>query len=256
MPVCSAELDAFPPAPSPWFAGTTRAAVPDLGGYWSADNGSGRARDTIRGDQLLGPDLELDRSLVDIRCRKTALLVSSTIGRRPGLLTLDDGMVRMIERLVADYGFRERLVGIDHLRPPLTELDLDKGFSGSAELVERFRVNARRLIAKGADVLIPAEGVLNILMVRNGLEEVDGVPGQPGLGRQGQWGCSLTRGKGRAARGRSGAYARPRRLDLSHNACLAGLGEMANEAMEEHQRAKPVCARTLSVSGKGYRGPG
>jgi allantoin racemase len=82
----------------------------------------------------------------------------------------------VIDRLVADYGFRERLVGIDHLHPPLTELDLDKGFSGSAELLERFRANSRQLIAKGADVLIPAEGVLNTLMVRNALEEVDGVP--------------------------------------------------------------------------------
>jgi len=91
-------------------------------------------------------------------------------------VTLDDWMVRILEPLVADYGFRERLAGIDQLRPPLTELELDKGFSGSAELMERFRANARRLIAKGADVLIPAEGVLNTLMVRNELTEVDGVP--------------------------------------------------------------------------------
>jgi hypothetical protein len=88
-----------------------------------------------------------------------------------------EGLCRLRARqLVADYGFRERLVDIDQLQPPLTELDLGKGFGGSAELVEKFRANARRLIAKGADVLIPAEGVLNTLMVRNGLEEVDGVP--------------------------------------------------------------------------------
>lgn len=85
-------------------------------------------------------------------------------------------MVRIIEPLVVDYGFRDRLAGIDQLRPPLTALDLDQGFSGSAELMERLRENARRLIARGADVLIPAEGVLNTLMVRNELTEVAGVP--------------------------------------------------------------------------------
>lgn len=167
------------------------------------------------------PGLELVRSLVDIpvvSSLETALLVSSTIGRRPGLLTLDDGMVRMIERLVADYGFRERLAGIDHLRPPLTELDLDKGFSGSAELVERFRANARRLIAKGADVLIPAEGVLNILMVRNGLEEVDGVPVLDSYGAVLAMAEMLVNLRKRAGLrvSRSGAYARPPASTVDH----------------------------------------
>jgi len=167
------------------------------------------------------PGLELIRSLVDIpvvSSLETALLVSSTIGRRPGLLTLDDAMVRIIERLVADYGFRERLVGIDHLQPPLTELDLDKGFSGSPELVERFRVNARRLIAKGADVLIPAEGVLNILMVRNELEEVDGVPVLDSYGALLSMAEMLVHLKERAGLrvSRSGAYATPPASMVDH----------------------------------------
>jgi len=167
------------------------------------------------------PGLELVRSLVDIpvvSSLETALLVSCTIGRRPGLLTLDGGMVRMIERLVADYGFSERLVGIDHLQPPLTELDLDKGFSGSAELVERFRANARRLIAKGADVLIPAEGVLNTLMVRNALEEVDGVPVLDSYGAVLAMAEMLVHLKDRAGLrvSRSGAYAKPPASTVEH----------------------------------------
>jgi allantoin racemase len=167
------------------------------------------------------PGLELVRSLVDIpvvSSLETALLVSSTIGRRPGLMTLDDSMVRMIDRLVGDYGFRERLVGIDHLQPPLTELDLDKGFSGSAELVERFRANARRLIANGADVVIPAEGVLNTLMVRNGLEEVDGVPVLDSYGAVLAMAEMLVNLKNRAGVrvSRSGAYAKPPASTVDH----------------------------------------
>jgi allantoin racemase len=167
------------------------------------------------------PGLELVRSLVDIpvvSSLETALLVSSTIGRRPGLLTLDDGMVRLIERLVGEYGFRERLVGIDHMQPPLTELELDKGFGGSAELVERFRVNARRLIAKGADVLIPAEGVVNTLMVRNGLEEIDGVPVLDSYGAVLAMAEMLVNLRKRAGLrvSRAGAYAKPQASTVEH----------------------------------------
>jgi allantoin racemase len=165
--------------------------------------------------------LEVVRSLVDIpvvSALETALLVSSTIGRRPGLLTLDEGMVRLIRGLVADYGFRERVAAIDHLDPPLTEFDLDKGFSGSTELTERFRANARRLIAKGADVLIPAEGVLNGLMVRNGLEEVDGVPVLDSYGAVLAMAEMLVHLRKRAGLrvSRSGAYAKPAASTMEH----------------------------------------
>jgi allantoin racemase len=120
--------------------------------------------------------------------------------------------------VVADYGFRERLVDIDQLQPPLTELDLGKGFGGSAELVEKFRANARRLIAKGADVLIPAEGVLNTLMVRNGLEEVDGVPVLDSYGAVLAMAEMLVHLKKRAGLrvSRSGAYAKPPASIIEH----------------------------------------
>ncbi len=167
------------------------------------------------------PGLELARSLVDIpvvSSLETSLLMSCTIGRRPGLLTLDGAMVRLVERLVADYGFQGRLAGIDHLDPPLTEFDLDAGFGGSAALTERFRANARRLIARGADVLIPAEGVLNTLMVRNALEEVDGVPVLDSYGALLAMAETLVRLKRRAGLrvSRSGAYAKPPAATADH----------------------------------------
>jgi hypothetical protein len=119
---------------------------------------------------LVTPGLELARSLVDIPVVSTlesTLLVSCTIGRSPGLLALDEMMAGVIEPLIDDYGFRERLAGVDTLHPHVSEFDLEAGFNGTGDVMERFRVNARRLIAKGADVLIPAEGVLNLLLVKD-----------------------------------------------------------------------------------------
>lgn len=167
------------------------------------------------------PGLELVRSLVDIpvvSSLETALLVSCTVGRRPGLLALDGANVRILEPLVAAYGFCERVAGIHELRPPLTELELDKGFKGSAELVERFRENARRLIAQGADVLIPAEGVLNTLMVRNELTEVDGVPVMDSYGAVLAMAEMLVQMQQRTGLrvSRSGAYAKPSAAVVEH----------------------------------------
>jgi hypothetical protein len=84
--------------------------------------------------------------------------------------------------------------------------------------MERFRVNARRLIAKGADVLIPAEGVLNLLLVRDGLQEVDGVPLLDSFGvvvAMAEMLVNLRKRTGLKV-SRSGAYARPPASTVAH----------------------------------------
>ncbi|MBT7636700.1 MAG: racemase, partial [Rhodospirillaceae bacterium] len=43
-------------------------------------------------------------------------------------------------------------------------------------LIERFHVAARRLIEQGAEVIIPGEAPLNVMLARHGVSEVDGVP--------------------------------------------------------------------------------
>jgi allantoin racemase len=163
---------------------------------------------------FLDPGLEMARSLVDIpvvsSC-ETALLVAAAVGRRFGLITLDDAMVRMVSRLVADYGCRERVACVIPLDPPLTEFDLDKAFQGSPELAERFVHEAGRLVARGVDVVIPAEGVLNTVLVRNQVREVDGVPVLDSYGALLGFAEMLVQLRRRSGLGvgRAGRYARP-----------------------------------------------
>jgi hypothetical protein len=57
-----------------------------------------------------------------------------------------------------------------------------KGFSDPTELIEKFKTAARKLIAQGADVIIPGEAPLNVLLARNGVTEVDGVTVMDSLG--------------------------------------------------------------------------
>ena len=56
------------------------------------------------------------------------------------------------------------------------------GFNDPARLIDRFRDSARRLIADGADVIIPGEMPLNVLLATEGVHEVDGAPVLDGLG--------------------------------------------------------------------------
>jgi hypothetical protein len=48
-------------------------------------------------------------------------------------------------------------------------------------VLERFHESARAMIRDGADVIIPGEMPLNILLAKNGVTNVDGVPVIDGL---------------------------------------------------------------------------
>ncbi|TCT08424.1 Asp/Glu/hydantoin racemase [Tepidamorphus gemmatus] len=128
---------------------------------------------------FLDPGLEEARSLVDIpvlsSC-ETALLIASTVARSFGLLTLDAAMAAHLRHLIARYGFAGRVAVVAPLDPPLDEFELDQAFAGSAAFVDRFSAQAGNLIAAGADIIIPAEGVLNVALVRNRVTTIAGAP--------------------------------------------------------------------------------
>lgn len=128
---------------------------------------------------FVDPALDMARSAVDIpvvsSC-EASLLAATAVGRSFALVTLDMSMVRVLRELVHRYGFTDRVVSISHFDPPLDEFVLDQAFAGSIELTNRFVTEARHAIALGADVIIPAEGVLNAVMVKNGIRDIDGVP--------------------------------------------------------------------------------
>ena len=54
--------------------------------------------------------------------------------------------------------------------------DVLAGYSDPAPLIERFRAAARRQIAAGAEVIIPGEAPLCVLLATHGVSSVDGVP--------------------------------------------------------------------------------
>jgi Asp/Glu/hydantoin racemase len=128
---------------------------------------------------FLDPGLEEARSMVSIPVAsscETALLVSSAVARSFGFVTLNEAMAVYLRELVDQYGFGERVKTIAAMDPPIDEHELDLAFAGSPAFVERFSRDASRTLGKGVEIIIPAEGVVNIALVRNKVRAVGNAP--------------------------------------------------------------------------------
>jgi Asp/Glu/hydantoin racemase len=125
------------------------------------------------------PDIGLReaRAIVDVPVvgyGESAMLTACTLGARFGVLTFIEDFPELIADNVARYGLRERCAGS---RPAgFGFRDVLAGFSEPEPLLERFRAAARALIRDGADVIIPGEAPLNVLLALNGLNRVDDCP--------------------------------------------------------------------------------
>lgn len=124
------------------------------------------------------PSLQDIRSVVDIPVvgyGESAMLAASMLGQRIGVLLFIQGMAGTVERNVERMGLASRFVGAHGVSFGFN--DVLAAYAGdTASLIERFRADARALIARGADVIIPGEAPLCLLLAKAGVNEVDGVP--------------------------------------------------------------------------------
>ena len=122
------------------------------------------------------------RTIVDIPVvgyGEASYHVASMLGRRFGLLVFIDRMAPLLEDHIAGHGLASRCIGV---RPSgLTFQQVLAGYTSPAPVIERFQESARDLIRAGADVIIPGEMPLNVLLAINGATNVDGVPILDGL---------------------------------------------------------------------------
>lgn len=119
------------------------------------------------------------RSAVDIPvvslCEST-LLMSAAAGRHLGLVGIAESNKDRLAELVERYGFASRVATIVEVDPPIGEDELDRAYDDPALLLPRFEAAAGRCADAAADLLIPAEGVLNSLLTRGGIRELAGIP--------------------------------------------------------------------------------
>lgn len=125
------------------------------------------------------PFLREIRTAVDIpvvSLTESALLTSLTLGRGIGLISNAPNVQWMARSSVRKHELGDRVVDVVSLDPAVDEFELVAAYSDPTSVVENFVAAARRLIAQGADVIVPAEGVLARLLSQAGLVRIDRTP--------------------------------------------------------------------------------
>lgn len=131
---------------------------------------------------LPNPLIREIRTLVDmpvVGYGEASMHVACMLGHRFGLLIFIDRMAPLFHEQIAGYGLTSRCVGVKPVG--FTFKEVLGAFSDPTEVLERFHTSSRALIAAGADVIVPGEMPMNILLAKNGVNNVDGVPVVDGI---------------------------------------------------------------------------
>jgi allantoin racemase len=123
------------------------------------------------------PGLREIRALVSIPVvgyGESAMLTSCLLGRKFGVLIFIAEMAPLIEANARGHGLGERFAGVRDVG--FRFKDVLAAYDDPTDLFRRFKAAARDLIAQGADVIIPGEAPLCVLLASHGLSSVDGVP--------------------------------------------------------------------------------
>lgn len=132
---------------------------------------------------LVDPMLREIRTLVNIpvvATGETCFHLATMTGQKFGILCFIEALIPRYREQVRDCGLTDRCAGIRGVGFGFQETL--KAFESPGQLIDRFRQAARALIADGADVIIPGEVPLNVLLASEGVCRVDDVPLIDGLG--------------------------------------------------------------------------
>ena len=123
------------------------------------------------------PGLRHIRSLVSIPVvayGESAMLTACQLGIKFGVLLFVEKMIPQILANALEIGLESRCAGVRYVG--FTFDDVVSSFESPGQVVDKFKLAARSLIAAGADVIIPGEAPLNLLLQRAGVTRVDDVP--------------------------------------------------------------------------------
>ncbi len=125
------------------------------------------------------PFLKEMRAAVDIPVTsilEATLLVGCSLGTRLGFITTAPGVVAMIEKAIAAHKMEERVAAVISVDPVLEGTVLRQSFDDPKGLIESFERASAQAIAMGADVLIPAEGIIAVILTEAGVTRIQDAP--------------------------------------------------------------------------------
>jgi Asp/Glu/hydantoin racemase len=119
------------------------------------------------------------RAAVDIPVTsllETSLLVGCSYGQKIALITTAPNVEKMIRRSLANYQLQARVSDVISVSPALLGPVLHNAFEEPQPALERFEQAARQALANGADVIVPAEGILAVLLADRGITRFENAP--------------------------------------------------------------------------------
>ncbi|WP_372623938.1 aspartate/glutamate racemase family protein [Falsiroseomonas sp.] len=146
---------------------------------------------------------------------ETALFTACQMGLTVGLVVSNDKHHGRVLENVALYGLTSRVVTVERMQVDRL-VDLDTAFSPGPvrdRILGQFHVAAEACVARGAEVVIPAVGVMMVLLQDSGVHETAKqtpiLCGPLALVQAGQMAVKLSRLMGGRFASRRGAYAQP-----------------------------------------------
>jgi allantoin racemase len=154
------------------------------------------------------------RSAVDIpviALGEATMLQACQMGQRIGIVTINPRFIPWFHHQIGKYGLRERIVGVDSMVFEPGQILAAYGDAEKAEEVRRlFEGQARPLVQKGIEVLIPGGGIPMLLFSEFHDHNVDTAPvlnGIPIAVKMAEMAVSLKRQTGQGV-SRTGDYVR------------------------------------------------
>jgi allantoin racemase len=123
------------------------------------------------------PYLRELRSAVDIpviSITEASLMVACSLGKLSAAVSNAPTTAWMTRLSVEAHGMNSRVLEVTSIEPALHEPALAEAFNNPAHAIESFRNTALKAIHAGADVIIPAEGMLAEILWANGVREIEG----------------------------------------------------------------------------------
>lgn len=122
------------------------------------------------------PILDELREIMDIpvvSLGEAGMLTACMLGKRfSAIAYVPQNNNKVFRELLHKYGLSSRAVPFTSFDLPLTELE--KGFKDPKPVLERFEGAAREAVKQGAEVILPACGFLNLVIMHGRMNQVDG----------------------------------------------------------------------------------
>jgi allantoin racemase len=109
---------------------------------------------------------------------ESSIHLACMMGAGFSIVNVNPKFVRKVTENIAGAGLTGRLVSIEHMQVERGRV-LDSAFEDPQVcqmVIERFTAAARRGIAQGAEVIIPAGGIVMAILARSGVHAVDKAP--------------------------------------------------------------------------------